>query len=92
MVIDETLQEIRAEAERAHGRYGPPVSTHESLGVLMEEFDELKEAIHANAADRISHEAIQLASVAYRLALELRSGNLSFHDRSGLIKRLGCNP
>lgn len=85
MAIDEILTEIRAEAERAHGKFGPPISTHESLGVLLEEFDELKEAIHDNAADRIMREAIQVASVAYRLALELRRGNMLFHDRSGLI-------
>lgn len=84
MALNAVLQEILDESERAHGRFGPPVSTHESLGVLSEEFDELKEAIHANAADRIAHEAIQVASVAYRLALAIYSGNVAFHDRSGL--------
>lgn len=79
------MQAIMEEAERSFGRYGSPASTQESLGVLVEEFDELKEAIHANAADRIYHEAVQVAAVAYALAFTLHSGNVAFHDRSGLM-------
>ena len=82
--MDIVLTAIREEAERSHGKYGPPTSTQESLGVLLEEFDELKEAIHANSAPRIAHEAVQVAAVAYRLALALDSGSVVFYGRSGL--------
>jgi NTP pyrophosphatase (non-canonical NTP hydrolase) len=81
--IDDTLREIRAEAERAAGKYGPPTSTHESLGVLLEEFDELKNAVHANKSESVRAEAIQVAAVAYRLALAVAGGNIAFYDRSG---------
>lgn len=89
MVIDETLLAIRKEAMRAHGKYGAPTSTHESLGVMLEEFEELKTAIHENSKTDIEREAIQLASVAYRLALELSLGKTAFFHRSNLQTKKG---
>lgn len=83
MAVIDVWNEVLDEAARATEKYGYPTSTHESLGVLLEEFDELKEAIHANAPDRVTHEAIQVAAVAYRLALATTSGNMEFHERSG---------
>lgn len=79
------LSAIMEEAERAAAKYGPPTSTQEALGVLLEEFDELKEAIHANSAPEIAHEAVQVAAVAYRLAMALDSGSTAFYRRSGLV-------
>jgi hypothetical protein len=58
---------IIAEAEKARDKYGDFTSTHEALGVLVEEFDELRAAIHANALASISHESCQVAAVALRL-------------------------
>jgi len=78
------LQAIFDEATRAASNYGPPTSTQESLGVLLEEFDELKEAIHANNRTQICREAIQVAAVSYRLAVECTNGNVAFARRSGL--------
>lgn len=63
-----TLQNIANEMDRAEAKYGPPASAHESLGVLLEEFDELREAIHGNNVMAVLHEAIQVAAVAARLA------------------------
>lgn len=85
--MDKTLRTISGEAEHAALRFGPPTSTHESLGVLLEEFDELKESIHTNSADRIYKEAVQVAAVAYRLALEVAMGSPAFLDRSGLKRK-----
>lgn len=81
--MDAMMEAIRKECERAYGRYGNPTSTHESLGVLLEEVDELKAAIHRNDPQGVAEEAIQVAAVAYRLALVVYSGNVAFHDRSG---------
>lgn len=75
--------DIVEESQRSHGKYGNPTSAHEALGVLIEEFDELREAIHANNSARTYNEAIQVASVAYRLALAIESCDLSFFHRSG---------
>ena len=81
------LQAIEAEISRAEDMHGKFNSTHEALGVLLEEFDELKEAIHANDRTRIWRESIQVASVAYRLAWECRNGSDRFLERSGLTAK-----
>lgn len=60
--------QIRAEADRAKARYGDFTSTHEALGVLVEEMDELREAVRSNVLIAIEREAIQVAAVALRLA------------------------
>ncbi len=80
---DETLQAIVEEAVIANAKYGSPKSTQESLGVLLEEFDELKAAIHANHASNIAYEAIQVAAVAYRLAKAVDDAEPDFFSRSG---------
>ena len=81
------LQSIEAEVSRAENIHGQFNSTHEALGVLLEEFDELKDAIRANDLDAIYLEAIQVASVAYRLAWECRNGSDRFLERSGLTAK-----
>lgn len=58
---------IISEAERAQLKYGDFTSTHEALGVMIEEFDELRAAIHANKLASISNEAMQVSAVALRL-------------------------
>jgi NTP pyrophosphatase (non-canonical NTP hydrolase) len=62
------LADILAERAGARDTYGPFTSTHEALGVLCEEWDELREAIHRNALAAIYREAVQVAAVALRLA------------------------
>jgi len=80
------LMAIVQESQRAHGKYGNPTSAHESLGVLIEELDELREAIHDNSGTRTYAEAVQVSSVAYRLALTIESRDLSFFHRSGFVR------
>ena len=67
-MLDVVIEKVRAEADRAAKRYGHPSSTHESLGVLLEEFDELRQAIHGNDLVSTGREAIQIAACAIRLA------------------------
>jgi hypothetical protein len=62
-----STQRVQAEAESAHVLYSGFNSTHEALGVLVEEFDELRAAIHANDLAAISKESCQVAAVALRL-------------------------
>ena len=64
-------QEIEARIERAARRYGPFASTHEALGVAIEEWDELRDAIHANDMRAVRHECLDLAAVLIRLARDL---------------------
>jgi len=63
--------DIASEAESADQKYGPFRSTHEGLGVLMEEVHELIEAIRLNSPDHVRNEAIQVSAVAYRIAQSL---------------------
>lgn len=84
VVMSNIMEDICGEADRAATKYGPPHSTHESLGVLIEEFDELREAIHMNKLESIQHEAIQIAAVAYRLALACSRREEQFVIRSNL--------
>ena len=75
------LDEIKKEAAQAQDKYGDFTSSHEGLGVLIEEFDELKSAIHANDLAAIEIEAIQVSAVALRIALSCWS-SLEFRARS----------
>ena len=50
-------------AEKARKHYGPYSSPHEALGVMMEEFNELQDAIHANDWPHAREEAEDIAAV-----------------------------
>jgi hypothetical protein len=78
---DDLIYAIEARIERAHERYGPFASTHEGLGVALEEWDELKDAIRANALATVEYECLDLAAVLIRLARMVRNSNYA-HDRS----------
>ena len=77
----EVIAEIKSHMEAAQARYANFASTHEALGVIFEEFDELTEAIRANRIEAVREEAIDLAAVLIRLAEECRS-NQNFLKRS----------
>jgi NTP pyrophosphatase (non-canonical NTP hydrolase) len=63
------------ELVRGRKNYGPFASMHEAWGVLAEEVEELTEAIRMKQGDparaaSIEREAIQVAAVALRIAIE----------------------
>ena len=62
MTIDEIDAALYARIKSADARYGPFASSHEALGVIMEEFDALRAAIHANDLDAIAHECLDMAT------------------------------
>jgi len=68
---------------KAKQRYGPLASTHEAMGVALEEWDELKAAVHLNAINAIREEALDLAAILIRMYDELRPG-------SAMAERSGC--
>ena len=51
--------------------YGPFASTQEALGVCLEEWDELREAIRENDLDAVQRECLDLAAPLLRLAEQL---------------------
>lgn len=67
--------EIEARITAAEKRYGPLASTHEALGVAMEEWDELRDAIRSNSLGSVEQECLDLAAVLIRLARTLRINN-----------------
>jgi NTP pyrophosphatase (non-canonical NTP hydrolase) len=74
--IDPDLfDEITAHVTISQNRYGNFASTHEALGVALEEWNELQHAIQANAIESIREEAIDLAAVLIRLAEQCRTAD-----------------
>jgi NTP pyrophosphatase (non-canonical NTP hydrolase) len=70
---NDTLIEILDHMQESQERYGDFASIHEALGVALEEWDELRTAMHANAIESVREEAIDLAAVLIRLANQCRS-------------------
>ena len=75
MTLSEIDASLYARIEAADARYGDFASTHEALGVALEEWNELGSAIHANDLDAIAHEALDLAAVMIRLAMSIPTGD-----------------
>lgn len=69
-----TINLLSARMDCAEVRYGPFSSTHEALGVAMEEWDELRMAIHANELSAVRSECLDLAAVLIRLHDQLAVG------------------
>lgn len=78
---DEIIYEIEDRIETATKRYGEFASTHEALGVALEEWDELREAIRSNRLASVERECIDLAAVLIRLARTVRDKKYAW-DRS----------
>jgi hypothetical protein len=67
----------------AEFKYGPPASTHEAMGVALEEWQELQSAVHINDLAAIREEALDLAAILIRMYDELRPD-------SAMAERSGC--
>jgi hypothetical protein len=81
MTHDDLLYEVETRMASAHARYGDFASTHEALGVAVEEWDELRAAIQGNFQFDIERECIDLAAVLIRLARMVRNAGY-MHERS----------
>lgn len=77
----EITDAIESRINDADMRYGPFASSHEALGVIMEEFDELREAIRSNDPVRIHDECLDMAAPLIRLADAIRNSE-SLRKRS----------
>ena len=76
----ETYNEIADRMRRADERYGNFASTHEMLGVALEEWDELKDEVRQNDLENIAHECLDLAAVLIRFVDQI--GDEAMMDRS----------
>jgi NTP pyrophosphatase (non-canonical NTP hydrolase) len=79
MSYTDAIIEVGAKISRAEGRYGPFKSTHEAMGVALEEWHEFIDAVRGNDMDAIRHEALDLAAVMLRIA---ESDDAAFLERS----------
>lgn len=76
MTLDRALSETVEELARATRVHGPFASPHEGFAVLLEEVDELWEAVRLRPADptrraRMREEAAQVAAMAVRFLIDL---------------------
>lgn len=73
--IDKALAEVSAEVRQAIERYAPFNTAHEGYAVLLEEVDELWQHVKVKQGRRdveaMRREAIQVAAMALRFALDL---------------------
>ena len=81
-MTDATKDGIYFRIRHAEERFGPIVSTHEALGVALEEFSELQEQIHANNSLVVRAEALDLAAIMIRLAEAIENESAIFMQRS----------
>lgn len=79
-----TEQELDRRLRSARNKYGEPACTHESLGVIAEEYDELIDAVRRGLAGAVHWEALDLAAACIRLADACWQPMPNFARRSGL--------
>lgn len=73
MAYDDLIYELEERMNTAEKRYGDFSSTHEAMGVALEEWDEFRQSVWSNDLGSIEHEALDLAAVLLRLARALRN-------------------
>lgn len=72
--MDQVLQRVRDEVERAIRKHRPMNSPHEGYAVIAEELDELWEDVRADAGRdplRGIKEAVQVAAMGVRYVMDL---------------------
>jgi NTP pyrophosphatase (non-canonical NTP hydrolase) len=75
------LEELEDRVGQSRARYGAYTSSHEALGVISEEYQELMQAVRGNYASSIYEEALDLAACALKLAQDCEDE--AFKARSG---------
>jgi len=72
--IDQYQNEICKELIEATGKFGPFASTHEGYAIILEEVDEMWEAIKLNDVEQARKEAIQIGAMALRFLIDTEEG------------------
>lgn len=71
-LADNAWEDVRAEIGRAIQKFPAFNSPHEGYAVILEELDELFEAIRANERQQARAEAVQVAAMAIRFLIDIR--------------------
>ena len=69
--IDDVLAMVKEEYHAARSKHAPMNSGHEGYAVILEELDELWDAVRADDFDHAKDEAIQVAAMALAFVLEV---------------------
>ena len=69
--IRQVMEQVEVELRRATALHGPMRSSHEGLGVLVEEMLELVLAVTTNDLAAVTAEALQVAAMGARIVLDL---------------------
>lgn len=83
MISEDATKWLTQRIETANRLYGEFSSTHEALGVMLEEWDEVREAIRSNEFYAIRAECLDLAAVLIRLHDQLED-SARLRERSGI--------
>lgn len=70
---DDEIYEMESRMDAAQERYGDFASAHEAMGVALEEWTELINAVHSNKIESVREECLDLAAVLIRLARQCRT-------------------
>ena len=81
MSTDTLIGELSGRMHYAETRYGPFASTHEAIGVALEEWRELLDAVRLNDMAQIEAECLDMAAVLLRMVYCIRDGG-AFAERS----------
>lgn len=77
-IMQQFLDDVCDEYERAAGMYAPLHSAHEAYAVILEELDEFWEHVRQQDARRchraMRHELVQIAAMCLRTVLDLGYG------------------
>lgn len=79
----DTFEVVVQAMRRADEIFGDFTSTHEAIGVALEEWRELKDAIRSNDQFEVQNECLDLAVVLLRLYEQLDSSEI-LRRRSGM--------
>lgn len=66
------LQDVKGEVIRATKKFSTFNSAHEGYAVILEELDEMFDAIKANQNGKARAEAVQVAAMAVRFILDVQ--------------------
>lgn len=78
------FDELERRMRRDDGLFGEFASTHEAMGVAMEEWDEFRQAIRSNDVDEVQNECLDLIVVLLRLHRQLEASE-ALRKRSGML-------
>lgn len=71
--LTRAVQAVLMEVRKATVKFGPFASSHEGYAILREEVDELWDDVKANNLEGARAEAVQVAAMAIRFLIDVRS-------------------